>query len=105
VPQRARSCRTLYNAILALSARHLSQIKGFDAYASTQYYQECLKTLIPSLSDPKAALDDNLLAATVILRLFEEFDGNLIVSLIYLFFYFIWSFLGGAVLNRFTESD
>lgn len=30
MPQRARSCRTLYNTILALSARHLSQISEFD---------------------------------------------------------------------------
>lgn len=94
MPQRARSCRTLYNAILALSARHLSQIKGFDAYASTQYYQECLRTLIPSLSDPKAALDDNLLAATVILRLFEEFDGKLIISLIYIYIYIDFTSFG-----------
>jgi hypothetical protein len=75
VPQRARKCPTLYNAILALSARHLSQISDFDPYASNHYYEECLKTLIPALNDPDAALDDNLLVATVVLRLLEEFDG------------------------------
>jgi hypothetical protein len=31
--------------------------------------------LIPSLSDPNAAMVDNFLVATVILRLLEEFDN------------------------------
>jgi len=76
VPNRARESRTLFNAILALSARNLSRTTSFDLYVSDHYYQECLKTLIPALDNQGASRDDNLLAATVVLRLLEEFDGE-----------------------------
>ncbi|KAJ5086160.1 hypothetical protein N7532_010931 [Penicillium argentinense] len=74
IPYRARYCDTLFNAIMALSARHLSCTTTFDPYVSDQYYQACLETLIPSLNDHGVTMDDDLLAATVILRLLEEFD-------------------------------
>lgn len=77
VPQRAKQSATLFNAILALSARHMSRVAKFDPYISDHYYQECLKTLIPALDDQEASSDDNLLAATVVLRLLEEFDGKI----------------------------
>ncbi|KAK2799083.1 hypothetical protein FQN50_008589 [Emmonsiellopsis sp. PD_5] len=81
VPQRAKTCRTLRNAVLALSARHLSRTGEFDPFVSDRYYQECLKTLIPSLNDEAATSNDELLASTVILRLLEEFDGKLTFSI------------------------
>ncbi|KAK2731293.1 hypothetical protein FQN55_004791 [Onygenales sp. PD_40] len=81
VPQRAKTCRTLRNAVLALSARHLSRTGEFDPFVSDRYYQECLKTLIPSLNDEAATSNDELLASTVILRLLEEFDGKLTLSI------------------------
>ncbi|KAL1984894.1 hypothetical protein VTN96DRAFT_8553 [Rasamsonia emersonii] len=74
VPHRARYCETLFNAILAMSARHLSRTTSFDPFVSDHYYHECLETLIPALDDQEVATDDDLLAATVILRLLEEFD-------------------------------
>lgn len=61
---------------MALSARHLSCTTKYDAYVSAQYYQACLETLIPALNNQEVTMDDDLLAATVILRLFEEFDGQ-----------------------------
>ncbi|KAJ5139463.1 transcriptional regulator family: Fungal Specific TF [Penicillium atrosanguineum] len=74
IPFRARYCDTLFNAIMAMSARHLSRTATFDPYISDHYYQICLETLIPALNDHGAAMNDDLLAATVILRLLEEYD-------------------------------
>jgi hypothetical protein len=76
VPHRASICPTLLNAIFACSARHLSRVGDFDASISEKYHQECLKHLIPMLSDGAALMDENLLAATVILRFFEEVQGS-----------------------------
>lgn len=74
VPQRAAVCPPLLNAIFALSARHLSRIGEYDHLISNKYIQECLKHLIPMLDDHSALLDENLLAATIILRHVEEFE-------------------------------
>lgn len=76
VPYRARYCDTLFNAVMAMSARHLSHTTDFDTFVSDHYYQACLETLIPALNDHGVTMDDDLLAATVILRLLEEFDGR-----------------------------
>ncbi len=76
IPYRARYCDTLFNAIMALSAQHLRCTSKYDAYVSAQYYQACLETLIPALNSQEVTMDDDLLAATVILRLFEEYDGQ-----------------------------
>ncbi|KAJ6144121.1 hypothetical protein N7470_008016 [Penicillium chermesinum] len=73
-PHRARYCDTLFNAIMALSARHLSSTADLAPLVSDQYYQKCLETLIPALNDHRVTMDDDLLAATVILRLHEEFS-------------------------------
>ena len=61
---------------MAMSARHLSRTTTFDPYVSDHYYQACLETLIPALDDHGVTMDDDLLAATVILRLLEEYDGE-----------------------------
>ncbi|KZN90235.1 hypothetical protein EN45_003510 [Penicillium chrysogenum] len=74
IPYRARRCETLFNAILAMSARHLNRTTGFDPFVSDHYYQACLAKLIPALNDHGVTMDDDLLSATVILRLLEEFD-------------------------------
>lgn len=74
VPQRAATCPTLLNAILALSSRHLNRTKQYDPLVSNQYHQECLKHLIPMLDDANAVLDENLLASTIILRHLEEIE-------------------------------
>ncbi|KAJ5769763.1 uncharacterized protein N7511_001814 [Penicillium nucicola] len=74
IPYRARRCETLFNAMLAMSARHLNRTASFDPFVSDHYYQACLEKLIPALDDHGVTMDDDLLAATVILRLLEEFD-------------------------------
>ncbi|KAI9820798.1 MAG: hypothetical protein M1827_005169 [Pycnora praestabilis] len=74
VPQRAATCPTLLNAIFAASARHLSRTSDYNTYEADRYHQECLKHLIPMLDDTAAVFDENLLAATVILRFLEEVD-------------------------------
>ncbi|CAK7265188.1 hypothetical protein SEPCBS57363_001453 [Sporothrix epigloea] len=74
VPQRAATCTVLLNAILALSSKHLAHLGNFDRYASDHYHQECLNVLIPMLSNEDAAADENLFAATIILRVWEEME-------------------------------
>ncbi|KAK9418070.1 hypothetical protein SUNI508_08499 [Seiridium unicorne] len=74
VPKRAPFCPPLLNAMLATSAKRLSRIGNMDTLTVDRYYQECLRSLIPSLSSETAVQDENLLAATVILRYMEETD-------------------------------
>jgi hypothetical protein len=62
--------------MLAMAARHLDRTSSFDPFVSDHYYQACLEKLIPALDDHGVTMDDDLLAATVILRLLEEFDGT-----------------------------
>ncbi|KAI0470643.1 hypothetical protein GGR56DRAFT_138463 [Xylariaceae sp. FL0804] len=76
VPERAGSCHTLLNACFAIAARHLSHTTDFDPYASNRYHDECLKYLIPMMSHASAVSDENLFAATIILRMLEEMEGS-----------------------------
>ncbi|CAO2648601.1 Nn.00g078680.m01.CDS01 [Neocucurbitaria sp. VM-36] len=80
VVQRAKQNSTLMNAILALSARHLSRTTDFDPYIADAYYQRCFNTLIPALNDNVAIKEESLLAATIILRLLEEMNISVIGS-------------------------
>lgn len=72
VPQRAAYCPALFNAILCVSSRRLNKIGEYDGHTAEHYHQQCLEHLIPALSDPCAILDENLLAAIIILRYVEE---------------------------------
>ncbi|KAI8964300.1 hypothetical protein F5Y11DRAFT_101981 [Daldinia sp. FL1419] len=74
VPERAADCYTLLNAIFAIAARHLSHTTGFDPLASNRYHDECLKYLIPMLNHASTVSDENMFAATIILRMLEEMD-------------------------------
>ncbi|KAI1404254.1 hypothetical protein F4819DRAFT_149777 [Hypoxylon fuscum] len=74
VPERAGVCHTLLNAIFAIAARHLSHTTDFDPLASNRYHDECLKYLIPMLNHASTVSDENLFAATIILRMLEEMD-------------------------------
>jgi len=75
VPCRAILYSPLMNAMFAISAKHLSRNSSFDKSISDRYYQRCLTTLRPMLSHEAALMDENLFAATVILRNLEEIDG------------------------------
>ena len=59
-----------------MSARHLNRISTYDPYAADRYYHKCLNHLQAVVYDTQAILDENLLAATVILRFLEEVDGT-----------------------------
>jgi len=72
VPQMAAHYPVIANAILALASQHLSVLVGAEDRDSAAYYSRSLQILIPFLDDPLMALDENLLAAIVILRLYEE---------------------------------
>lgn len=75
VPPRAGTCKILMNAILALAAKHLHNTESYDPYASDRYHQECLNTLIPILNHEHHTMsDENLFAATIILRMWEELE-------------------------------
>ncbi|WYZ44909.1 hypothetical protein EsH8_VIII_000225 [Colletotrichum jinshuiense] len=76
VPQRSGSCPILLNAIFALAARHLSLTSAYDSLASNRYHEQCLNYLIPLLDHAGTVSDENLFAATIILRVLEEIDVN-----------------------------
>ncbi|KAJ6072444.1 hypothetical protein N7467_010529 [Penicillium canescens] len=90
VPMRARTCPPLLNAICTVSARHLSRIKKYyvgnqvvyggkplpnlTPATAIEYHNRCISHFV-SLSDhSREAQDENLLAAAVILRFYEEVD-------------------------------
>ncbi|KAJ5183153.1 hypothetical protein N7492_000769 [Penicillium capsulatum] len=90
VPLRARTCPPLLNAIYTASARHLSRIKKYyygnqihyggkvllnlTSETAIHYHNQCIAHFV-SLSDhSREAQDENLLAAAVILRFYEEVD-------------------------------
>ncbi|KAI7915514.1 hypothetical protein M0657_008450 [Pyricularia oryzae] len=74
VPRRAGTCPVLLNAIFALAARHLSHTSGYDHFAANRYHDMCLSSLIPLLQDGVGFSDENLFAATIILRVLEEME-------------------------------
>ncbi|KAK9857383.1 hypothetical protein MYU51_020767 [Penicillium brevicompactum] len=104
IPHRARRCETLFNAIMAMSARHLNRTTQFDPFVSDHYYQACLEKLIPALDNHGVTMDDDLLAATVILRLLEEFDVPLAGSDIRGHSFGTKAFIRGPTLKTTTPS-
>ncbi|KAL4742735.1 hypothetical protein BDV11DRAFT_216810 [Aspergillus similis] len=95
---RARSNPTLLDAILAVSARHFStlstvqkthilrvyclsdtQIQESDLNITEEtvihYHSRCIAELRVLASEPQAVMDEDLLAAVVVLRFFEELDN------------------------------
>ena len=98
MPVRARQCRPLRNAILAASSRYLTRAARFrvpirlsshehevicydgnlliDLTAETtlQYHSDSINDLIRLSNDPEQVHNQDLLAAAIILRLYEELD-------------------------------
>ncbi|KAJ3946157.1 uncharacterized protein N0V96_004515 [Colletotrichum fioriniae] len=56
----------------------MSLHEQYDPYASDRYHQECLKHLTTISNDSSALTNDDLLAATILLRTLEELDVPLI---------------------------
>ena len=75
VQRRALYCPILRYAVLSVSSLYLSRISAYRVSVAEQYYEESLRLLIPMLSDPENAVYDNLLAAAVILRVYEQMNG------------------------------
>lgn len=82
VPRRAIKCDVLFKAVLALSSLHLRQISSFDPSLAQAYYSRSKRLLLPLLSDDKSPADENVLASLVILRKYEEMNGNLLPRLL-----------------------
>lgn len=92
MPQRAVECPALLNAIYTASARHLSRIEqfrrgseveylghrlpGLQIETAVEYHSKCIEHLVSVAADPEAVFDENLLAASIILRFYEEVDGK-----------------------------
>ncbi|PVH69507.1 hypothetical protein DL98DRAFT_171269 [Cadophora sp. DSE1049] len=77
VPKRAAKCPVLLKAILALSARQLmltNRASKSNEIAARQYYDQCIKLLIPMLGNVVTRADETLFAALIILRVLEEID-------------------------------
>ena len=73
-PIMAASSPLLMNAILAISALHLSRVSDYDAYEAVRYHDKCLQLMVPMLNDHNEPKDDNLLMTTVFLHLYEDLD-------------------------------
>ena len=91
VPLRANLCPPLQSAIFTASARHLSWLNSCNSGSveyhrkilpnlrmetAVQYHNQCITHLVSLSGDPREVLDKNLLAAAVILRFYEEVDGE-----------------------------
>ncbi|CEO59587.1 hypothetical protein PMG11_04259 [Penicillium brasilianum] len=74
VPHLARRSPILLKAVSALAARHLCCLGSWDSAIAEDYHKQCIGLLIPALGDPNAATDDTLLAALVMLRLYEHLN-------------------------------
>ncbi|OIW22425.1 Zn(II)2Cys6 transcription factor [Coniochaeta ligniaria NRRL 30616] len=73
----ATSCQLLLYACLALSARHLSNTtNSVPSEVAEDYHGRCIAILLPNLAHEGFRTSfDTLLAATVILRLFEQMSS------------------------------
>jgi hypothetical protein len=92
VPQRARHCPALLNAIYTASARHLCRLDEYKTdnvveyqgkrladlqiETAVEYHSLCIEHLVSVSDDPEALSDENLLVASIILRFYEEVDGR-----------------------------
>jgi hypothetical protein len=92
VPQRARHCPALLNAIYTASARHLCRLDQYkkenaveylekrladlQIETAVEYHSRCIEHLVSVSDDPEAVFDENLLVASIILRFYEEVDGE-----------------------------
>ncbi|KAL2846912.1 hypothetical protein BJY01DRAFT_247102 [Aspergillus pseudoustus] len=94
VPQRARACPPLLHAILTASSRHITRLPGFrnrdgdfgwkdmvipglDEDTALHYHNHCIKELLNLSGDLEQINNENLLAAAIVLRFYEEIDSPL----------------------------
>lgn len=79
IPKRAAYHPVLRYAIFAVSSRHLCLLRGKKDDESHKHVSKCLRILIAALEDPLGHLDENLLAAVILLRTHEEMSGEFAV--------------------------
>jgi hypothetical protein len=78
IPRKALSSPILLNACLAFAARHLARTSNHNAEVAEYFHSACIELLIPALSDQaSAAADPTILAATVILRIYEQLNVSM----------------------------
>ena len=71
VPELAIKSPVLLNAALAASARHLSRFDVHFTLEAEKFHDRCVELLIPYLDD-YTSCSDEVIAATLLLRLFEQ---------------------------------
>lgn len=76
VPEKARQCPILYDAVLCFAGRHRREDKTSEAA-----YQRCITLLIDRLNENSANHDDRLLSAVLILHFADQLNGELSVCL------------------------
>ena len=76
VPERAFETPVLLYAILAFSARQLGRLGQMDPMTADYFHHKCVKDMIPLLKDTNGVYDGKLLAATVILRMYEMLEAS-----------------------------
>ncbi|VUC32489.1 unnamed protein product [Clonostachys rosea] len=76
VPRRACDDPLLAFSLLAFASRFFCLRSRVDDPCSDTYYSKAIQLLIPALDDPIASIDENILAAIVLLRLNEEMSEN-----------------------------
>ena len=109
VPQRAKNCPALLNAIYTASARYLSRLERYrnngmveyngnplpnlNMETAAEYHSKCTEHLVSVSDNLDVLYDENLLVASVILRFYEEIDGLRFpsneVNLLWLTVYFL----------------
>lgn len=72
VPEKVKECPVLCHAVLSFAARHRR-----NAATANAAYQRCIALLIDRLNEDAAGHDETLLCAIVILRFYEQLNGNL----------------------------
>ncbi|KAH8812393.1 hypothetical protein F5884DRAFT_750703 [Xylogone sp. PMI_703] len=93
VPQRARQCPALLNAMYTASARHLCRLEQYRKGNEVEYlgkrlpnlkietavedHSRCIECLMEMSNNEEAVYDENLLAASILLRFYDEVDEPL----------------------------
>ena len=76
VPIRALDLPILFNAIIALSAQHMTLSDSRYEVISTIYHSACIHGLLSGLSDFDPGLQEDYLVAACLLRSFEILKGR-----------------------------
>ncbi|THW71970.1 hypothetical protein D6D19_06928 [Aureobasidium pullulans] len=73
VPSRAVQSPILLFSVLAASSRHQA-LEEDELQEASDYYCKCLELVVQALSQPVSCFDENLLVAIVLLRFYELFS-------------------------------